>query len=136
MQQYFADTWFFIARFDRDDSHHRQAVRLAARYPSAAFVTHDSVLMELLAYFSAHGAAARRKAVDVVRDLVLTTEVIPGSRTLFTAALDLYATRLDKEYSLVDCMSMVLMRERGITHILTNDHHFTQERFTVLSDAP
>jgi predicted nucleic acid-binding protein len=31
---------------------------------------------------------------------------------------------------------MTLMRERGITHVLTNDHHFRQEGFTVLSDAP
>jgi len=28
------------------------------------------------------------------------------------------------------------MKDRGITHVLTNDHHFRQEGFTVLSDAP
>ena len=49
-------------------------------------------------------------------------------------ALDLYSQRPDKEYSLVDCMSMVLMRERGITHVLTNDHHFRQEGFTVVNE--
>jgi uncharacterized protein len=41
---------------------------------------------------------------------------------------------LDKAYSLVDCMSMSLMRERGITHILTNDHHFRQEGFTLVNE--
>ena len=40
----------------------------------------------------------------------------------------------DKAYSLVDCMSMELMRQRGITHALTNDHHFAQEKFTVVSE--
>ena len=51
----------------------------------------------------------------------------------FARALDLYEARPDKEYSLVDCMSMVVMRERGITHVLTNDHHFRQEGFTVVN---
>jgi predicted nucleic acid-binding protein len=50
-------------------------------------------------------------------------------------ALYLYSLRVDKAYSLVDCMSMVVMQDRGITHVLTNDHHFRQEGFTVLSDA-
>jgi hypothetical protein len=31
---------------------------------------------------------------------------------------------------------MVVMRDFALTHVLTNDHHFHQERFTVLSDAP
>ncbi|HUP59095.1 MAG TPA: hypothetical protein VNA69_01610 [Thermoanaerobaculia bacterium] len=33
-------------------------------------------------------------------------------------------------------MSMVVMQERKIQHVLTNDHHFRQEGFNVLSDAP
>ena len=32
----------------------------------------------------------------------------------------------------VDCMSMVLMERRRITHILTNDHHFRQEGFILV----
>jgi predicted nucleic acid-binding protein len=39
---------------------------------------------------------------------------------------------LDKAYSLTDCISMNAMRERGLTDILTNDHHFTQEGFHIL----
>ena len=54
---------------------------------------------------------------------------------LFIRGLYLYEQRPDKEYSLVDCMSMTLMRERGITHVLTNDHHLRQEGFVVVSDA-
>ncbi len=40
--------------------------------------------------------------------------------------------RLDKEYSLTDCMGMVICREYGITDVLTHDHHFAQEGFTIL----
>ena len=46
--------------------------------------------------------------------------------------LDFYASRTDKEYSLVDCISILTMRQMNITDVLTNDHHFTQEGFTVL----
>ena len=66
-------------------------------------------------------------------DRVAIHSVERGS-DLFAAALALYSQRLDKEYSLVDCMSMTLMRERGITHVLTNDHHFRQEGFTVVNE--
>jgi predicted nucleic acid-binding protein len=53
---------------------------------------------------------------------------------LFPGAIDIYSRRPDKEYSLIDCMSMTLMRSRGITHVLTNDHHFRQEGFTVVNE--
>jgi predicted nucleic acid-binding protein len=73
--------------------------------------------------------------VDIVRRALRDFLVEPASRELFLLALDLYESRRDKQYSLVDCMSMELMKQRGITHVLTNDHHFRQEGFTVLSDA-
>ena len=46
--------------------------------------------------------------------------------------LDFYASRADKAYSLVDCISMDTMRQMGLAEVLTNDHHFTQEGFTIL----
>ena len=46
--------------------------------------------------------------------------------------LNLYKKRSDKEYSLQDCISMVVMRKESITEILTSDHHFEQEGFTIL----
>jgi len=46
--------------------------------------------------------------------------------------LALYEARLDKEYSLTDCISMAAMRQEGIIEILTRDGHFTQEGFIIL----
>jgi predicted nucleic acid-binding protein len=46
--------------------------------------------------------------------------------------LDFYASGTDKSYSLVDCISMHTMRQIGLTEVLTNDHHFTQEGFIIL----
>lgn len=130
MRSYFVDTWFFIAHLDRFDSHHRQALRIEREVSGADLVTHEHVLSEVLSYFADAGADARlRGAAMVRRTLRHMTVVTPNIRR----ALDLYEARPDKAYSLVDCMSMLIMRDRGITHVLTNDHHFTQEGFTILN---
>jgi len=38
----------------------------------------------------------------------------------------------DKGYSLTDCISMIVMKQRGIIEVLTHDKHFTQENFRIL----
>jgi predicted nucleic acid-binding protein len=58
--------------------------------------------------------------------------VLPQTRADFDAALALYEARPDKGYSLTDCRSMLAMQGQSITDVLTNDHHFTQEGFTIL----
>ncbi len=134
-REYFVDTWFFIAFTDPRDAHHRNARRLRAATGRADLVTHDGVLTELLTFFADALPAGRLAAVQIVRRAFVEMEVVHITRSTFDAAVALYERRPDKEYSLVDCMSMHLMRARGITHILTNDHHFRQEGFTVVSDA-
>jgi predicted nucleic acid-binding protein len=47
-------------------------------------------------------------------------------------SMDLYRARLDKQYSVADCCSMLICRDRGITDVLTHDHDFAQEGFTIL----
>jgi len=133
---YFVDAWFFVAFLDRRDSQHRQARRIAASFDRNAWITSTAVLSEVLAFFSDDDENGRQAAARAVREALHDIEVITPDRSLFERALDLYEQRPDKEYSLVDCMSLVIMREREITHVLTNDHHFRQEGFTVLSDAP
>ena len=54
-------------------------------------------------------------------------DVLPTSPADFGAALALYESRPDKGYSLTDCRSMNAMRDLGMTEVLSNDHHFTQE---------
>lgn len=58
--------------------------------------------------------------------------LLPPDQILFDAGLELYASRSDKEWSLTDCISFVVMRERGITDALTGDHHFEQAGFVAL----
>ena len=134
MQHYFVDTWYLIALFDRTDEHHAASLAIARRVERAVLVTHDAVLTEFLTYFAEYGAYNRHGAVDFVRRFMRRALVVPSERELFLSAIELYDDRLDKEYSLVDCMSMLVMKDRNITHVLTNDHHFRQEGFTVVNE--
>ncbi len=44
----------------------------------------------------------------------------------------IYEKRLDKDYSLTDCISILTMKTLNIREILTHDNHFEQEGFTIL----
>jgi predicted nucleic acid-binding protein len=133
--RYFIDTWNLIAIASYSDSHHRQAMRLNASLSGAALVTHEAVLTEFLTYFAEGGRGGRSQAAALARQFLRRADCrVERTSDLFMPALDLYSSRLDKAYSLVDCMSMVLMRALGITHILTNDHHFRQEGFILVNE--
>jgi len=56
-------------------------------------------------------------------------EVAPLSEALFQAAFELLRVREDKGWSLTDCVSFTLMRERAITAALSTDAHFSQAGF-------
>ena len=134
MRLYFADTWFFVALIDRRDSHHARAMRLSGAISPQQLVTHDAVFTELLAMFADDGPGSRHNAVDSVQRAMRASVVIPSDHELFLAALNRYAGRPDKEWSQVDCMSMVVMELHGIQHVLTNDHHFAQAGFIVVNE--
>ncbi|HXR25437.1 MAG TPA: hypothetical protein VN742_08760, partial [Candidatus Binataceae bacterium] len=101
---------------------------------NAALVTTEEVLSEFLAAICAHGDHARRLACRAVREIFNDpgVEVIAQSHESFLAGLALYERRPDKEYSLVDCISMNVMRQNQVQEILTNDRHFSQEGFVRL----
>ena len=62
------------------------------------------------------------------------TEVtlVPASADLWRGGIALFAARPDKDWSLTDCISFVVMQERSITDALTADHHFEQAGFMAL----
>jgi uncharacterized protein len=70
----------------------------------------------------------------VVRAIIAGSqvEVVWQTQELFESGLVLYQSRLDKGYSLTDCVSMIAMQQEGIQEVLTHDRHFAQEGFTIL----
>lgn len=134
MRSVFADTVYWIATALPHDQWRAAAREARRRLGRVELVTTDEVLTEFLAALSRGGPRVRLAAAQAVRAMLSGSgvRVIPQSRESFRRALDRYAARGDKEYSLQDCASMNTMEAESITRVLTNDRHFEQEGFTVL----
>lgn len=135
MRTVFADTWYWIALANPRDEWHQAATVIGPQLGPCHIVTTDEVLVELMAFFSKrYGAELRKAAVQLVHKVMNNpnVKVLPQTRDSFVRGLRLYEMRPDKEYSLTDCISMESMREHNLIDVLTHDHHFTQEGFTLL----
>ena len=134
MKTVFADTGYWIALLNPRDTLHEKAKRLATQLAPFRIVTTEMVLVEFLTYISAGGQQLRQRAAETVRSLKIdpNVEVVPQTSNQFEDALDLYASRPDQQWSLTDCASFVLMRQRYIWEALAEDHNFEQAKFAAL----
>ncbi len=134
MRQVFADTFYWIAFLDPGDTWHNRVRQIFETIQPCRLLTTDEVLVELLAFYSKSGAQLRQRAGHLARDILESPEieVIEQSHRSFLKGLERYENRLDKGYSLTDCISMNTMRQLGIAEVLTHDQHFTQEGFVIL----
>lgn len=136
MRLVFADSSYYIALLLRNDAHHDVARRAGATLDRefTRWFTSQAVVFEVLAFFSRSGPASRARAAELVDRIRSSSavEIVPTSGALFDAAISLYRNRLDKRYSLADCLAMVICRERRVTEILSTDRDFEAEGFTIL----
>ena len=125
----FADSFFFFAAANPRDRMHARAVEVMQQRPR--LVTTSWVLLEVADGFAASG---REVFLKTRRQLMVDphSEVIPPLIDDFDRGIDLYARRPDKQWSLTDCISFIVMRDRGLTDALTGDHHFEQAGFRAL----
>ena len=116
------------------DLAHEQAKALTLSVRPRMIFTTQEVLTEYLNYFAGWSPNFRLKASTNVQNILSsqTVRIVPQTEASFLAGLELYRARLDKGYSLTDCISMQTMRTEGITEVLTNDLHFEQEGFRAL----
>ncbi|ACK73029.1 conserved hypothetical protein [Gloeothece citriformis PCC 7424] len=133
MKQIFADTFYWVALINPKDNWHQRTREVTAQLKAVEIVTTDEIFVEVLNFTSAQGIKMRRRSVEFIENILLNPliQVIPQNRDLFLQGLDLYCRRLDKEYSLTDCISMTLMTSLNISEVLTHDHHFKQEGFVI-----
>ncbi len=134
MRRIFVDALFWIAITNRRDQWHQAALTASRGLVNYHLITTEEVLTEVLNAFCEAGPIFRREAISLARDLLSDSRytVIPQSHQTFLAGLALFEARLDKQYSLTDCIAMVTMRQESITEVLTSDRHFVQEGFTKL----
>lgn len=131
MKEVFADTFHFLAIANPSDTFHATADE-AAKDLSRRLVTTAFVLTEVGDGLAKLG---NRELFPELLDLLKADRnavVIPPTQALFDAGVRLYRERPDKEWSLTDCISFVVMKERGIREALTGDHHFEQAGFVAL----
>jgi len=131
MSRLFADTFFFFAFLNADDSAHRAASTFYDGF-AGEIVTTEWVLTELADGLS--GINDRQTFIDFHQALRNdpTVKIIPASNELFAAGIQLYAARPDKEWSLTDCISFAVMQQDGLRDALTGDRHFEQAGFRAL----
>lgn len=125
------DTGYLIAIADRRDQLHRRAVHWAGVIEGELILT-EYVLVEAVNHFSS--AIDRERAFRLL-DWVQTdpqVEIVWAGHELFAAGVRLHRARGDKNWSLTDCISFHIMKERGVRQALAYDIHFEQAGFEPL----
>ncbi len=128
MKAVFADTFYFLALLNDRDAAHDRAVS-ASRAPGLRLVTTELVLVELADALCRPGQREEAMALWNVVQTDPTFRLIPTTSELIKRGRELYGERPDKEWSLTDCISFVVMREEQLTEALTGDRHFEQAGF-------
>ena len=130
MSPVFTDTSFYLALLRGDDPAHPRA--MAEARLSRPMVTTEFIVVEL-------GNACAR-AADHADFLALVEgmrasprcRIIPLDSRLLNRGLKRLVERPDKDWSLTDCISFVVMEDEGLGQALTGDRHFEQTGFAAL----
>jgi predicted nucleic acid-binding protein len=134
MDKVFLDAAYAIALSAPNDQYHELAEILAEQLEAEGtqLITTRAVVLEI------GNALAKLRYRNVATELLDSleedpnVEVIPLSEELYKRAFQLYRERPDKEWGLTDCISFVVMKDRGLMNALTTDEHFKQAGFNAL----
>jgi len=131
MSRVFADTSYFLALLNPSDELHQHALQRTGELQDS-IVTTEWVLTEVANFLrSPENRPLFLALLDDLRDAP-RAKIERASGDSFDKGVALYRERKDKEWSLTDCISFVVMRENKIKEALTGDHHFEQAGFVVL----
>ena len=131
MRTVFADSYYFLAGVNKRDEGYSKALSFAKTF-RGLIVTTEWVLTEVGdALARGHDRHAFLEVLGSVQNDPQTT-IVEASHQLFVRGAHLFEERPDKTWSLTDCISFVVMEERGIGEALTGDHHFEQAGYVAL----
>ncbi len=138
MPDVFLDTGYAIALASPRDQYHQRSLELASMLvlEGTRIVTTRAVSLEIGNALSKrhHRIAAIRLLESLDSDPRI--EIVPLTMELYMRAFELFRDRTDKDWSLTDCASFVVMRDRQIHGALTPDEHFVQAGFLALMREP
>lgn len=132
----FVDTsgWMAIT-LDSDTSHllATQEWSNALNNPAIMVYTTDHVVAEVVALLTSR-RMPRPHIIQAVDKILVPPRIkkLYTDEALLQDSWELLRNRQDKNWSLVDAVSILRMQQLGITEALTNDHHFEQAGFVRL----
>ena len=130
----FLDTSFVVALAARTDENHSLALEIAQALKSSRtrIITTQAILLEIGNTFT---KVPYRQAATSIRENLLSdpsVTILPVTDALLGRAWNLFAERIDKEWSITDCLSFVVMSDLGLSLALTADRHFKQAGFRAI----
>jgi uncharacterized protein len=133
MANLFVDTAGWGHLLDPTQKHHALAATIYrdARQQGRKLITTNYILAELTALLTSPLRIPRPKIIAFVEGFKASSyiKIIHVDPSLDEQAWQLFSQRQDKEWSLVDCSSFVIMPQHGLIEVLTTDHHFEQAGF-------
>jgi hypothetical protein len=130
----FMDTSAWIALINDSDALHKQAIEIIEQLyrQNCSLITTEFIILEVANEL--RNPTYRNRVVKYINDLKNKSNIriIPANTEFLQTGWSLYSTREDKEWSLTDCISFVVMQENSITEAFTSDHHFEQAGFIKL----
>ncbi len=133
MTEVFVDTSGWANYFLRRQPYHRQTVDFLNNWQrsSVETVTTNYVVAELASLLTSPLKVERSLQIQMIETLRSSAwvTVVHIDPAMEAEAWDVFKRHRDKSWSLVDCTSFAIMRSRGISQALTEDHHFDQAGF-------
>ena len=136
MNAIFADTSGWGHLVDATQPYHvlTASIYRRTRQSGDRMVTTNYVITELVALMNSPLRLSRDVMIGFVESLKNSpyVEIVHVEPEVDAQAWQMLKSRPDKAWSLVDCASFVIMRQRKLTQALTTDHHFEQAGFVRL----
>ena len=130
----FVDTAAWLALINKSDILHEKAKKVRDRLlkNNAQLLVTDYVIVEIANALS--NRQFRSTAIQLITFLQTSKniQIIDIDKEIYSKSWELYCSRHDKEWSLTDCTSFIVMKRNGIIEAFTSDHHFEQAGFALL----
>ncbi len=134
MNKVFIDSAAWLALVNKNDEFHEKAKEVRGNLfkEKVSFVTTNQIIIEVANTLSK--LRFKKAVVKLIESIEKSKDinVIFIDEEIYTQSWERYKDRDDKEWSLTDCISFIIMEDEGIQRAFTTDHHFEQAGFTKL----